>query len=116
MTEMNASSGSSFTSAIRKGVTLVDFNAPWCAPCRAQDLILADVERSYNGKATVMKLNVDDYQKIARNMGIHSIPTIVIYKDGRERSRLIGLQTAGALSRALNDVLTENTFTHSSIR
>ena len=59
-----------FKSAIEKGVTLVDFDIPWCAPCRAQDPILARLAERFAGKATVVKVDMDENRKTALSFGI----------------------------------------------
>ena len=105
MAEIELSSVEDFENTIRKGVTLVDFNAPWCAPCHAQDPIIKELEETYSSKAVVAKVNIDENREIALNLGIQSIPTIIIFKQGREISRFVGLQSAETLDRALNNVL-----------
>jgi len=91
--------------AIQKGVTLVDFNAPWCAPCRTQKPIIDQLARQYHGKAAVMNLDVDEHRESAMVVGITSIPTLIIYKDGQEVERFIGLQNAEVLSNAIEKAL-----------
>jgi len=91
--------------AIQIGVTLIDFNAPWCAPCRTQKPIIDQLARQYHGKALVMDLNVDEHRESAMASGIMSIPTIIIYKDGEEVERFIGLQNAEVLTAAIEKAL-----------
>ena len=107
MSEIEMSSQKDFKDAIKVGVSLVDFNAPWCAPCRIQDPIITELEETYSEKAIIAKMNIDDNQKLALNLGIQSIPTIIIFKEGKELSRFIGLQTAKTLSSALDTALDE---------
>ncbi len=95
----------SLRTAISKGVALIDFNAPWCAPCRAQDPIIASLEESYLGRARIAKVNIDKNQSVAMSLGIQSIPTLILFKEGREIHRFIGLQTVETLSRALDSAL-----------
>lgn len=90
---------------IKSGVTLIDFNALWCAPCRAQKPILDQLEKEYHGKVSVMVLDVDEHRESAMAFGITSIPTLVIYKNGKEFERFIGLQNAEALSAAIDKAL-----------
>jgi thioredoxin 1 len=94
-----------FEQSILHGVTLVDFDAPWCAPCRAQKPILDTVKKKYRGKAAVKKIDIDDNRDIALHLGIQSIPTIIIFKEGKEMNRFIGLQTAEMLNRALKKLI-----------
>lgn len=93
------------TKEIGNGVALVDFNAPWCGPCRAMESVIDKLAKAYHGKAAVIKVNIDENRKIAREQGVHSIPTLVVYKEGREINRFIGLQNAGTLNRALENAL-----------
>jgi thioredoxin 1 len=105
MAAANQSSEKWFKHLISVGVTLVDFNAPWCEPCLAQETIIKALAKDYNAVAKVTTLNIDENQGIALNIGIQSIPTIIIYRDGREIIRFIGLQTAETLHNALRDVI-----------
>jgi thioredoxin 1 len=73
-----------------QGTTLVDFWASWCGPCRMMSPVVDRIAEEYNGKLTVGKLNIDDETDAAIAMGVSSIPTIVIFKDGVEKDRLIG--------------------------
>lgn len=105
MNEFKTTSRKDFEEKLRTGVTLVDFNAPWCAPCRAQEPVIAKLEEVYNGRATIGKLNIDENQEIAMALGIQSIPTIIIFKEGKEYRRFVGLQTAETLAGALGNAL-----------
>ncbi len=96
-----------FEHLIRKGVSLIDFNAPWCDPCRAQNPIIAELEKDYSGKAIVAKVNIDENKSIAFSLGIQSIPTIIIFKEGREMLRFIGFQATETLDKALKEILVQ---------
>ena len=84
---------------------LVDCWAPWCMPCRAQQPILEKVADALRGKALIASLNTEENRDAAYRLNIHSIPTLVIFKDGQERQRLIGLQKADYLTKALEEAL-----------
>ena len=105
MSEYVLSSKTDFERAIENGITLVDFNAPWCGPCRAQEPILDEIEKTFEGKATVAKIDIDQNQDVAVQLGIQSIPTLIAFKEGKEITRLIGLQDAGTIDRVLSDLL-----------
>ena len=105
MAAANQSSEKWFKHLISVGVTHVDFNAPWCKPCLAQEPIITALRKNYNDAAKITTLNIDENRQIALNLGIQSIPTIIIYRDGREINRFIGLQTAETLHNALRDVI-----------
>ncbi len=94
-----------FNAAIESGVALVDFNAPWCAPCRAQGPIIDRLSDLYEGKALIAALNVDDNQALAEDLGIQGIPTMVLFKDGEEVRRFVGLQRESSLAESLDKVL-----------
>lgn len=98
-------SAEGFEQAIERGVTLLDFNAPWCAPCRSQEPILETLAQNYDGKAVIASINVDETQDVAVRFGIRSIPTLVIFKDSKEIQRLVGLQSEVTLSEALNQLV-----------
>jgi thioredoxin len=80
---------------------LVDCWAPWCMPCRAQHPILEKLADKLQGKALIASLNTEKNHEAAYRLNIHSIPTLLIYKAGVERRRLVGLQKAAALTKAL---------------
>lgn len=73
------------------GLVFVDFWAPWCGPCRRMAPILESVAKEYKGSVKVGKINVDNYKKFSIDKGIEVLPTIVVYKDGKEITRLRGL-------------------------
>ncbi|MCG6908568.1 MAG: thioredoxin family protein [Deltaproteobacteria bacterium] len=106
MATLKLSSLEKFKTLVGHGITLVDFNAPWCAPCHAQEPVLDKIEKIFKGKATFTKINIDKNQKVAVQLGIQSIPTLVVYREGEEIARLIGLQDAPTLQRILADIVT----------
>lgn len=94
-----------FDKIIGKGVTLLDFNAPWCAPCRAQEPILEKLAAEYKGKASIAAMNIDKNSEIAGKLGIQSIPTLIVFKNGKEIQRLVGLQSKDYLADILDKIL-----------
>ncbi len=88
-----------------EGVMLVDFYASWCIPCRNFEPTLQELEQIYRGRASVARIDIDENRKVAMALGIQSIPTIIIFKDGHERKRLLGLQTLSSLVAAIDLVL-----------
>lgn len=81
---------------------LVDFWAPWCGPCKAQGPILEQVAAAQGDRVVIAKLDVDEAPEIAEAHGVRSIPTLLVFRHGRETARLVGLQSASALNAALS--------------
>jgi thioredoxin 1 len=81
-----------FEKEIEKGVFLVDFYADWCGPCRMLAPILEKVAGEVKGQATVAKLDIDHAQRIASSFQVTSVPTMILFKDGKEAGRLVGLR------------------------
>jgi thioredoxin 1 len=94
-------SDSQFEAAIANGVTLVDFWAPWCGPCRMQKPILEEVAKNIDSQAKIGELNVDEAQSIAVQFGVQSIPTLILFKDGSEVRRFVGVQPGEILIDAI---------------
>jgi len=86
-----------FKSAIANGVTLVDFHADWCGPCRMLSPVLEQLATEMDGKAFVAKVDIDAEQKTAAEFQISSVPTLILFKNGKEVNRLIGLRNADAV-------------------
>lgn len=90
-----------FDSIIGNGVTLVDFWADWCGPCKMQAPVIDELGDKYEGKVTVAKLNVDDEPSIAARFGVMSIPTLIVYREGEEVTRRVGVQSLDQLEAML---------------
>ena len=92
---------SNFKETTAEGVSLIDFWAPWCGPCRMQGPIVDSVAEKVGGKATIAKCNVDEAQDLAMQFGIQSIPTLVVLKDGEAVQKFVGLQSEEAILESL---------------
>jgi thioredoxin 1 len=79
-----------FEEKIAQGVALVDFWAPWCGPCKMVGPIIDELSGDYQGKAIVAKVNVDEEAALAAEFGIMSVPTVIVFKEGREAERVMG--------------------------
>lgn len=85
-----------------KGVSFVDFWAAWCAPCRMLSPVVEELAADYAGKAQIAKLDVDANQLSAREYGVMSIPTMIIFKDGQEVDRLVGVMPKDMIAERLD--------------
>ncbi len=84
---------------------LVDFWAPWCMPCRMVSPIVEELAENNEGKLKVCKLNTDENQYIAAQYGIQGIPTLIIFKDGQEADRIVGVAPKPIIQEKLNSIL-----------
>src|SRR5262252_9246328 len=81
---------------------LVDFWAEWCAPCRMLAPTVEAVAEKYAATASVVKLNVDDNPSVSQRYGIKGIPTLILFKNGREEERVVGATSEAAISRMID--------------
>ena len=91
-----------FEKDIQNGIVLVDFYADWCGPCRMMTPVLEKVAKEVKGKAVIGKLDIEKAQKVAVQFQVTSIPTLILYKDGKEVGRLVGLRDASAVKEFIN--------------
>ncbi len=85
-----------------KELVLVDFWARWCAPCRALAPSLDELAREVAGRARVVKVDVDENPELARRYDVSSIPCLLIFRDGREVGRMVGLTPKARIADALD--------------
>ena len=87
-------------------VTLYDFTAKWCGPCRVMDPVLATIEKEYGGRVRIQKVDVDDDPVTAQQFNVRSMPTFVLVVDGHEVGRTVGSRPraflVGMIDRALS--------------
>ncbi len=84
---------------------VVDFWAPWCAPCRVIAPILDKLATEYEGRLTIAKVNTDEEIQHASRLGIQGIPTLIIFKNGQEVGRLVGSRSEAQYREVFNKVL-----------
>ena len=85
-----------FNNAIANGTALVDFYADWCGPCRMVSPIVDEIAEERND-ITVGKVNVDDENALAMKYDVMSIPTLIVFKDGQEKTRIVGARPKAAI-------------------
>lgn len=88
--EITQATDQTFASEIKEGYVLVDFWATWCPPCRALAPIFAELSQEFSGEVKFVKLDVDRAGKTATQYGIRSIPTLILFKDGKQIEKWIG--------------------------
>lgn len=94
-----------FKEKTAQGVVLVDFYGTWCPPCKLLEPVIEQLAENYAGRAMVAKVNVDDNSEAAVDNSIADIPTVILYKNGEESSRLFGAQKLETLSAELDRLL-----------
>jgi thioredoxin 1 len=99
--------GATFDEAVIKSQipVLVDFWAPWCGPCRMVAPVVEELSTEYDGKVGFVKLNVDDSPQIASQYGVMSIPTLILFKDGKPASTVVGFRPKAELKKSLDAAL-----------
>jgi len=81
-----------FNQQTKNRLVLVDFWAAWCAPCRMMAPVLNDVAGELNGSSYVGKVNIEQYQSLAQKFQVRNIPTMILFKDGKEVNRIVGVK------------------------
>ncbi len=81
----------------KNNVTVVDFFAPWCGPCRKMGEVLAQIADDYQGKVNIYKLNTDENLETAKSMSISSLPSVLVFKNGEAVERMVGLMPKSSL-------------------
>ncbi len=91
-----------FDEQIKEGVSLVDFWAPWCGPCKMIAPVLEDLAKDVEGKANIVKLDVDENRATAAKYEVMSIPTLIVFKDGEAVDKVVGFQPKEQLEQVLS--------------
>lgn len=96
-----------YKDTIEKGISIVDFWAPWCGPCRMIGPTIEELAKEFDGKVKICKVNTDEQNNIAKDHGIRSIPTIQFYKDGNKVDEWVGAQSKARFIEKINSLLKE---------
>ena len=94
-----------FDTTVNNGISLVDFWAPWCGPCRMLAPVIDELAEDFSGKANICKVNTDEEQDLAVKYGVRSIPTIIFVKDGEVVDQMVGASSKQALTDKLNSLV-----------
>ena len=93
-----------FTQQTKNKVVLVDFWATWCAPCRMMAPVLNDVASDLSGNSKVGKVNIEQFQSLAQKFKVRSIPTLILFKNGIEINRFVGIKSKEFLLKEIAKV------------
>ncbi len=94
----------SFKDFITEGITIVDFGATWCGPCKMMAPIFDEVAEEMVGKAKFAKVDIDTSEQITVQCQVTSVPTLIVFKDGEEVNRVVGLQNAASLKNLVEEL------------
>ena len=97
-------SDQNFEHQIKSGIVLVDFWATWCMPCKMMAPVLNNLSEELTGNASVGKLDVDQNRAASAKYGVRSIPTLVLFKNGKEINRFVGVKTKDFLLKEIQKV------------
>jgi thioredoxin 1 len=97
--------GTELNNLITSGVTVVDFWAPWCGPCKVLGPVIEEIAEELQNKVKVVKLNVDNHEATSDQYAVRSIPTIIIFKDGKEVERMVGVSSKQTILAKINNIL-----------
>lgn len=103
-----AATTANFDEVVQTGLTIVDFWAPWCAPCKMMEPLLDQLEEQYHQRVNFVKINIEDEgQTIPERYKVMSIPSLVVFKDGTAREKLTGLFSKEKLARYIDKKIKE---------
>jgi thioredoxin 1 len=84
---------------------VVDFWAGWCVPCKMMAPVVQEIASAYKGRCKAAKLNIDDAVEIATRFSVMNIPTIILFKDGKEFTRIVGVVSKDAVTKKIDEMI-----------
>ena len=104
--ELNVINAESFETEVKnsKDLVLVDFYATWCGPCKMLAPVLEQVADEVKEKATIVKFDIDEGLDIAKEYNVMSVPTMILFKEGKEVDRIVGLRQKNQIIEAINNI------------
>ena len=102
MAEIMELTDATFSDGVGKGVVLVDFYGTYCPPCKLLEPVLEKLAGEYEGRAVIARINVDEHSEAAVDNTVEDIPTLIIFKDGKEVERLFGAQKFETIAEELD--------------
>ncbi len=94
-----------FNEFIKKGLVLIDFHAHWCMPCVMMSPIVEEISKKFKGKIKVGKVNVDEAHELAQKYNVRSIPTFIIFKEGKVAEQFVGAVSKDELEKKIKKLL-----------
>ena len=94
-----------FDKTVNEGVSLVDFWAPWCGPCKMLAPVIDELAKEFDGKAKICKVNSDEQADLSAKYGVRSIPTMLFIKDGEIVDQLVGASPKQAIADKINSLI-----------
>lgn len=105
MAELKSVTEAEYNFEISSGVVIADFWAPWCSNCRMLAGVVDQLVNIFDGKVRFIKVNVDECEGLAKEHNVQTLPTLILYKDGKEVDRSVGFKLKVALERWINNAL-----------
>ena len=102
MSSVKILNAETFDTEVKTGVTVIDFWAPWCGPCKMLAPVIEQLGEEYGATVQICKVNVDDNQNLAARYGIMSIPSVLVFKDGEAVDKMVGARPKAQIKEMIN--------------